>query len=125
MNFGRDTEYLDALWATYRKANDPNGNFYRERVKLLFFAGLNNPGEVDITGINRGGVLNEIIGKVPYLNGGLFEEEPDEKDPAITVPDTAMSAILKDLFAHCNFTVTESTPLDVEVAVDPEVGEGL
>ncbi len=33
----------------------------------------------------------------------------------------AIRAILQDLFARFNFTVTESTPLDVEVAVDPEM----
>jgi hypothetical protein len=37
------------------------------------------------------------------------------------VPDEAIRLILKDLFGRFNFTVTESTPLDVEVAVDPEM----
>ena len=30
-------------------------------------------------------------------------------------------AVLHELFDRFNFTVTESTPLDVEVAVDPEM----
>ena len=58
---------------------------------------------------------------MPYLNGGLFEEDEDDKDEKIKVPDKAIGAVLNDLFANFNFTVTESTPLDVEVAVDPEM----
>jgi hypothetical protein len=36
-------------------------------------------------------------------------------------PDIIVLNILKDLVYHFNFTVTESTPLDIEVAVDPEM----
>ncbi len=61
------------------------------------------------------------IGDVPYLNGGLFEEDDDDRNPNVVVPDAAIRRILQDLFACYNFTVTESTPLDVEVAVDPEM----
>lgn len=64
------------------------------------------------------------IGKVPYLNGGLFDREDPLDRPDITVPDEAFQVILGEphgLFARYNFTVTESTPLDQEVAVDPEM----
>jgi len=43
------------------------------------------------------------------------------KTPPYVVPDAAVDAILHGLFDRFNFTVTESTPLDVEVAVDPEM----
>ena len=111
-----DGDYLSNLWAAYYKPGEDNGNFYAERLKLLFFSGLNNKGGQDV----RAGLLG-LIGEVPYLNGGLFEEETDDRDPTITVPDAAIVAILSDLFAGFNFTVTESTPLDIEVAVDPEM----
>ena len=45
----------------------------------------------------------------------------DDKDGGIKVPDEALKAVLHDLFDRFNFTVTEATPLDVEVAVDPEM----
>ncbi|MFM7478032.1 MAG: Eco57I restriction-modification methylase domain-containing protein, partial [Microcystis aeruginosa] len=56
-----------------------------------------------------------------YLNGGLFEQDEDDRNPNIIVPDQAIDVILQGLFSNFNFTVTESTPLDVEVAVDPEM----
>jgi len=95
--------------------------FYYERLYNLFFHGLGAQDDVGIIKINRGGLFKEFIGTVPYLNGGLFEEDDDDKDGGIKVPDEAIRAILHDLFDHFNFTVTEATPLDVEVAVDPEM----
>ena len=37
------------------------------------------------------------------------------------VPNRAIDLILHKLFDRFNFTVAESTPYDVEVAVDPEM----
>ena len=71
--------------------------------------------------INRGGFLKPLIGDVPYLNGGLFDEDDDDRIEGITAPDKGLDAVLNDLFARFNFTITESTPIDVEVAVDPEM----
>jgi len=115
------TGYLDALWKAYRKDDSPEENFYNNRLKLLFFHGLNTANEVNLVRINRGGFLKTLIGEVPYLNGGLFEQDEDDNDPRIFVPDEAIDLILNKLFSKFNFTVTESTPLDVEVAVDPEM----
>ena len=94
--------------------------FYHERLYTLFFHGLGADSDVDLTKFKRGGVWGNSIGKVPYLNGGLFEEDDDDKDGGIKVPDEALRAILQD-FNHFNFTVTEATPLEIEVAVDPEM----
>jgi len=117
-----DTDYLSALWGAYqRDKSDPTKNCYRDRFKPLFFYGLNSSNEINQVSINRGGYLKIRIGEVPYLNGGLFEEDEDDRDEQIVVPDNALDAVLNDLFARFNFTVTESTPLDVEVAVDPEM----
>ena len=115
------TDYLAALWANYEKARDKGDNFYQQRLQALFFSGLNNAGSVNIIGINRGGFLSKLIGEVPYLNGGLFEENELDKVKGITVPDKSIQSILFSLFGRFNFTVSESTPLDQEVAVDPEM----
>ncbi|MBS1790263.1 MAG: Eco57I restriction-modification methylase domain-containing protein [Acidobacteria bacterium] len=58
---------------------------------------------------------------MPYLNGGLFdiEDELDARD-AVEIPNKCFAQILK-LFERYNFTVMESTPLDVQVAIDPEM----
>lgn len=118
LRFDGNTDYLDALWESYRTEKIvANRNFYRDRLKPLFFIGLNG-GSYDFNG---GRSLKSLIGDVPYLNGGLFDYDDDDKDERIVVPDTSIGVVLSDLFARFNFTVTESTPLDVEVAVDPEM----
>jgi len=122
LKYNGDADYLAALWKAHLKDESVSDkNFYRDRLKRLFFDGLNTTNEVNRIGINRGAFLKTLIGDVPYLNGGLFEDDEDDNDENIKVPDKATGSILKSLFAKFNFTVTESTPLDVEVAVDPEM----
>ncbi len=121
LKFNSQTNYLSALREAYKRDSFPEKNFYRDRLKLLFFAGLSTTNDVNIVGIRRNGFLQSVIGDVPYLNGGLFEEDEDDRNSEIFVPDECIDAILNDLFNQFNFTVTENTPLDVEVAVDPEM----
>ncbi len=116
LNLEGDPDYLNALRKDYHTQSEDK-NFYVNRLKLLFFAGLNNEASRDV----RSPVLASMIGDVPFLNGGLFEETPDDKQPNILVPDAAIDQILRELFDKFNFTVMESTPFDVEVAVDPEM----
>lgn len=112
MRLNGRTDYLPALWESYAAESGREG-FYRSRLKPLFFRGFNTR--------NEEGSEDPAIGAVPYLNGGLFEEDADDTDQNIDVPDSYLREILVGLFGRFNFTTTESTPLDVEVAVDPEM----
>ena len=115
LRFDNNADYLNTLWQDYGSGLG-NGNFYRDRFRPLFFSGLNNPNSGDLT---EG--LRTVIGVVPFLNGGLFEEADLDRRGGITVPDEAVRQVLEGLFDRFNFTVMESTPFDVEVAVDPEM----
>ncbi len=115
-----DADYLNALWRDYQ-ADAKTKNFYTSRLSTLFFAGLNNPQSQNLSN-----GVQPLIGEVPFLNGGLFEETDIDKRAANAVPDDVIKALLGDgersgLFNRYNFTVSESTPLDTEVAVDPEM----
>ena len=116
LKIGGRTDYLAALWDTYADHRKTGGSFYRHHLVPLFFEGLNQPDR-------PAGHTDPRFGSVPYLNGGLFEKADDGSDDRaeIIVPDKAVESILTELFARYNFTVAESTPLDVEVAVDPEM----
>ena len=123
LRFNGDANYLNALWRDYHK-DVTVSNFYTDRITTVFFAGLNNPQSQDLSD----GVRN-LIGQVPFLNGGLFEETELDARAAkggLTVSDKVIAPLLGDgnepgLFNRYNFTVTEATPLDTEVAVDPEM----
>ena len=115
LKFDGQTDYLNALWDAYA-SHQTQDNFYRYRLTCLFFEGLNNPDSRDL---RRG--VDFLIGDAPFLNGGLFEETELDKRDGVFVPDEAIRPLLTDLFDAFNFTVMESTPLDIEVAVDPEM----
>ena len=119
LTFKDDKDYLNALWSDYRSTEGESKNFYVNRLRLLFFAGLNNPQSRDLMRNNP--VMYALIGGPPFLNGGLFEETGLDKRSGVVVPDDVIESILGGLFDRFNFTVLESTPFDVEVAVDPEM----
>jgi len=103
------TRYLAALADAGGVAGK---SLYASRVRHLFFHGL----------AEEGRQTAREYGSVPHLNGGLFEESPlDKKVPHI--PDEVFASVIGSggLFYKYNFTVEESTPLDIEVAVDPEM----
>ncbi len=113
LRFGGSKDYLRALW----DGRDRAENFYRAHLRPLFFTALNNKHVRSLREDNP--TLYALIGDVPYLNGGLFEKADDD-DAVLAVPDEALQAVLS-LFGRYRFTITESTPDDVEVAVDPEM----
>jgi hypothetical protein len=117
LTFNGDPDYLHALWNDAKQKGEKD--FYDVRLKLLFFMGLNNPQSADF-GPARS-LAEGDIGKVPFLNGGLFDETELDKRPGVKVPNDAVEPILDDLFRRFNFTISESTPYDVQVAVDPEM----
>ena len=73
LQFKNDKDYLNALWSDYTK-DESNSNFYTAKLETLFFEGLNNPQYQDLNGDNE--TTREVIGIVPFLNGGLFERTP-------------------------------------------------
>jgi type I restriction-modification system DNA methylase subunit len=119
LRFGNRSDYLRALWQDYLQNRHPSDTFYNTRLKLLFFSALNNPQQRNLMAINQGGQLRQLIGDAPYLNGGLFEMSPE--DNQAQVPDDALQPLIEGLLYRYNFTITESTPLEIEVAVDPEM----
>ena len=108
-------DYLKALWTDYQNKPEQT-NFHSDRLTILFHDGMNTPED------QRDPATENVIGKVPFLNGGLFDKnELDLK--GVHVDDELISGIVghEGLFSQYNFTVTEATPLDTEVAVDPEM----
>ncbi len=116
LSFQGDTNYLRALFNTALANKE---DFLNDRLYWTFFYGLNTAGE-DYA-VHSDAHLRERRGEVPFLNGGLFDLEDDyDVREKVRIPNNAFAAVI-DLFERYNFTVTESTPLDVEVAVDPEM----
>jgi type I restriction-modification system DNA methylase subunit len=108
-------KYLRAL---FNDALAKKQNFFSDRLYWLFFRGMS---VADMSLGQTEELLRERRGEVPPLNGGLFELE-DELDVRGRVPiENDVFGRILDLFERYNFTIEESTPLDVQVAVDPEM----
>lgn len=65
---------------------------------------------------------------IPFLNGGLFDDDEFRQpshlrkpNPPLRVRNRTFQTVFATLLEAFNFTVTEDTPLNQEVAVDPEM----
>ncbi len=83
--------------------------------------------------------IQDLFNKTPFLNGGLFECLDDKKNKIyidgfsstkkrqpifpnkLLFNDDEQDLGLIDLFNQYQFTIEESTPTDIEVALDPEL----
>jgi hypothetical protein len=109
VKFGESSDYLANLYAAGRLNKQ---SFFITRLCPLFFEALAIEGKQE----------SDAVGKTAFLNGGLFERgKLDEK--VQDIPDAAFKNLLgpDGLFYKFNFTVEESTPIDIEVSVDPEM----
>ena len=88
--------------------------FYRMFLLRLFHEGLSRPAA------DRAPELAELLGRVPYLNGGLFELHDLERDnPRIHIPDEAFSQIF-DFFDAYQWHL-DDRPLRNDNEINPDV----
>ena len=93
--YGKRKDYMRALFADYHEnEEDKRATFHRSRLNTLFFWGLNNPRGDERTS-SQFKELKRRIGDVPYLNGGLFDQEAD--DESSFFPDAVVAKILSEL----------------------------
>jgi hypothetical protein len=92
-------------------------SYYEEFLEPLFWS-LSSPGHPTF----------DRLDYVPFLNGGLFNDDEFEpsprrrKDnPALPIRNETFATVFDEFLEAFNFTVREDTPLNQEVAVDPEM----
>ncbi|WP_330205347.1 Eco57I restriction-modification methylase domain-containing protein [Cyanobacterium sp. DS4] len=86
--------------------------FYRYFLLRLFHDGLGSQ--------NRTSELDNLLGKVPYLNGGLFEIHPlENKYPNIQIKDEAFEKIFT-FFDQYNWHL-DDRPLKSDNEINPDV----
>jgi hypothetical protein len=108
-------DYLPSHFQPYR--NSPEEfSYYEQFLDKLFWSLASPPGPA-----------NRLSG-IPFLNGGLFDDDefaPTEnrkrQHPPLKVRNATLALVFDELLEAFNFTVREDTPLDQDVAVDPEM----
>ena len=111
-----DTNYLsNRLRRMQRKfGKDRFQTFYRLFMLRLFHEGLGQP-EGD-----RRPDIEKLLGKVPYLNGGLFDVHDLEQDnPDIHIPDEAFERIFS-FFEQYQWHL-DDRPLRKDTEINPDV----
>ena len=115
---GEDTEFLRSFWESYQETSEQVDSFVDRWLNVLFFEALNNK----FHGGHRHfpDQIREALALAPYLNGGLFTENPLDGKHDFQISDQHFNGIF-DFLENYNFTIAEDSPLDQEVAVDPEM----
>lgn len=117
-NWGDGDEFF--LSNLFKHSKDKKA-FYSNVLAPLFFATLNTERKddyfkIDDTLFTQPGYSKL---KIPYLNGGLFEEDEIMKQ-FLVFPEELFSNLF-NFFDQYNFTVYEDSPDEHTVAVDPEM----
>ncbi len=106
----------------YDASDEAKENFLDKVLEPMFFGLLNTKPEDRSSAPLVNGVGVKYIpnaGEIPYLNGGLFQQE--KIDEVESVFPAGMFQSLFDFFDSYNFTIDENDPNDAEVGVDPEM----
>ena len=113
-----DTDFLRSFWEFYQNTDVPADSFVDRWLNVLFFEAFNNK--------FHGGhrqfpeKIQKALALAPYLNGGLFTENDLDEAHNFQISDARFTGIFEFL-ENYNFTIAEDSPLDQEVAVDPEM----
>ena len=106
----------------YDASEEVKGDFLDKVLEPMFFGLLNTRSEDRSSAPLVNGVGVKYIpnaDEIPYLNGGLFQQE--KIDEVESVFPAGMFQSLFDFFDSYNFTIDENDPNDAEVGVDPEM----
>lgn len=100
----------------YRESNETE-EFHEKWLSTLFFEGMNQPAGASIDA-DLPGPVEEAISGLAKMNGGLFQPtELDRNDTFLS--DDSLDTVIRGFLEQYNFTVTEESPYDIDVAVDP------
>lgn len=99
-------------------------NYYHDVLKPLFFQTLNTQKDkrnYDLIDAK----IQKLLQDIPYLNGGLFDPQPDDYAQVahintLKIPNDLFKQFFEILDRY-HFAIDESTPIDQEVGLDPEM----
>lgn len=113
-----DYDYLNNLY----KKSEQKADFLDCVLEPLFFGILNTPLEKREAVFNKNGWNADLLKEweaIPYLNGGLFEQNKDDRC-RVKFPQSYFDELFS-FFSHYNFTIDENDPYDSEIGIDPEM----
>jgi hypothetical protein len=123
---GGNPHFLRHFWESYKRSGQPRDSFFSQWLRVLFFEAFNNKFHGGHRHLPED--IRRALQLAPFLNGGLFRENQLDTAYAVNPPDEFFEQLFDrfngstpGFLERYNFTIAESTPFDVEVAVDPEM----
>lgn len=107
---GGDRDYLYKRFQAHGRKN-----YWHNFLCDFFFEGLCKEKE------QRTKKVNELLGDVPFLNAELFAPSDKWDDRAVEIENRVFDLLFDKLLNPYNFTVCETSPLDVEVAFNQDL----
>lgn len=113
----RQRDYLYEKFRQHARSEPDGVSYYSEFLQRLFIR------------LSSEGDYIETLGDLPFLNGGLFDDDygGQEKQEVLAhrsrmmIGNAIFRRVFDELLEAYNFTVREDTPLNQEVAIDPEM----
>jgi type I restriction-modification system DNA methylase subunit len=116
--FLQKKEFLDGdtnrLRNGLQRCEEASLNFYREALLPLFFEGFNGQNQKFTSP-----QLDELWGKIPYINGGIFAEHGLEASTKLDIPNSAFAELF-EFFESFNWHL-DARPLGSSNEINPEV----
>ncbi len=111
-----DVDYIENQYEAAKE--DADKHLYHDLFEPLFFEALSNTDTTD----------DDFLGRIPFLNGGLFERAEIESDVIIDEaffdtlldPEEDESGDPKGFLRRYKISLRESNPSEQELVVDPE-----
>ncbi len=115
-------KFIKWYWTRYKEERK-NGKakentFYENWIRALFLEAFNNNSAFR-NSPSLPQDIKQILAEAPYLNGGLFHRNALDDLP-FHISDDLFEKVT-GFFEKYNFTIREDLPLEVEVAVDPQM----
>lgn len=113
-----DSDYLRTSLVEVRQhfGEDRFYAYYRDFLLPLFHHGLGAPPDARVWEDPR---IEGIIGEVPYVDGGIFEEHRLEQDYEIQIPDSAFQSLF-DFFDQWRWHLDEC-PSGAHNEINPDI----
>ena len=110
--------WLDAdprfLEHRFTRCMERGGRFHQRVLAPLFFGTLN-------TRVVDRAPAARALGRIPFLNGGLFSRTPLERRTRLVFSDESLGTAFGELLARYRFTAREDSSSWSEAAIDPEM----
>ncbi|HEX4084166.1 MAG TPA: Eco57I restriction-modification methylase domain-containing protein [Chthoniobacteraceae bacterium] len=121
----RDARYLVSCFREHHETRGKSSSYYEDFLFPVFRI-LSTEWSAREKSVSHLPDHNPNRHDLPFLNGGLFHDDDMNDDASrrrkrLAIQNSTFARVFDGLLERYNFTIREDSPLDQEVAIDPEM----